>query len=70
MTVVQPTVLKEAICQKSEKLLLINIASLSLGLEISGGVMSVVIKGNTPIPRLKMEMFNTPNWSDDPSLRR
>jgi hypothetical protein len=30
--------------------------------------MSVLIKGNTPIPCLKMEMFNTPNWSDDPSM--
>ena len=42
---------------KVDKLLLIDIAPLSLGIETAGGVMTPLVKRGTAIPTSKMQTF-------------
>ena len=42
-----------------EKLVLVDVTPLSLGIETQGGVMSVVIKKNSPIPAKKHKTYKT-----------
>jgi L1 cell adhesion molecule like protein len=42
-----------------DKVLLIDVAPLSLGVETAGGAMSVLVPRNTTIPCLKTNMFST-----------
>ena len=42
-----------------EKLVLVDVTPLSLGIETQGGVMSVVIRKNTPIPIKKTNIYKT-----------
>ena len=42
-----------------EKLVLVDVTPLSLGIETQGGVMSVVIKKNNPIPAKKHKTYKT-----------
>ena len=42
-----------------EKLVLVDVTPLSLGLEIKGGIMSKIIKKNTPIPISKNKIYQT-----------
>ena len=42
-----------------EKLVLVDVTPLSLGIETQGGVMSVVIRRNTPIPIKKTNIYKT-----------
>lgn len=43
----------------TESLLLVDVTPLSLGIETTGGVMSVVVKRNTPIPVRKTSRYST-----------
>jgi len=45
--------------EKTENLLLLDVVPLSLGVEMQGGVMAVVVPRNTPIPTIKNKVFTT-----------
>ena len=44
---------------KTSSLLLIDVAPLTLGVETAGGIMTPIIKRNTPIPSKKTQTFST-----------
>ena len=56
---VQASLLSGKKSEKLDDLLLLDVAPLSLGLETSGGVMTTIVKRNTPIPVNKKQTFST-----------
>lgn len=60
---VQAAILNNSGDSKTDQLVLLDVTPLSLGIETAGGVMSVMIKRNSPIPCNKEEFFST--YSDN-----
>ncbi|KAI7877970.1 heat shock cognate 70 [Lichtheimia hyalospora FSU 10163] len=56
---VQASILSGESSDKIDKVLLIDVTPLSLGIKIMGGLMSTVIKRNTTVPTRKCETFTT-----------
>ncbi|CAI2189215.1 5617_t:CDS:2, partial [Funneliformis geosporum] len=56
---IQAAILSGDTSEKTQNLLLLNVAALSLGIETSGGVMKPLIKRNTTIPTKKSEIIST-----------
>jgi L1 cell adhesion molecule like protein len=56
---VQAAILNEDISEKLQGMVLVNVTPLSLGIETVGGVMTVFIKNNTPIPKKHTKTFST-----------
>jgi len=54
---VQIAILSGNTSEKTQDLLLLDVASLSLGIETAGGVVTVLIKRNMTVPTKKSEIF-------------